>query len=248
MNIQIFSRIYFGSDKQGFDLIFDSGSSWVWVENKLCGNCANPNKFDHKRSSSFTQLVPTISSLHYGKGTVYGYNTKDEICLNKDSELGHGCMSDYLFKSVVYQESLNGLGGSGIVGLSPSSQHDKAQLFVPSLYEQGAIKKNMFSMFIDNLDETNSKIQIGGYDLNKYASSDITWHKLVDNNYWEFNFSNVTIGDHQLTPSTDIMMADTGTSLNMVPDHDFFAIYDMFFKDKFDCHVLKNTLYSCKCT
>lgn len=39
------SRVYFGSNKQGFDLIFDSGSSWVWVEHRLCRDCANPNKF-----------------------------------------------------------------------------------------------------------------------------------------------------------------------------------------------------------
>jgi hypothetical protein len=57
-------------------------------------------------------------------------------------------MSDYQFKSVVWQKDLEGLAGAGLIGLSPSS-YDGAQLFVPSLFKQGAIKKNMFSMFID---------------------------------------------------------------------------------------------------
>ena len=52
-NIQIFSRVYFGSNKQGFDLVFDSGSSWVWVEHDFCGNCANPNKFNSRESTTF---------------------------------------------------------------------------------------------------------------------------------------------------------------------------------------------------
>lgn len=58
-------------------------------------------------------------------------------------------MSDYTFKTVVWQKDLEGLAGAGLIGLSPSNQHAGAQLFVPSLFEQGAIKKNMFSMFID---------------------------------------------------------------------------------------------------
>ena len=58
-------------------------------------------------------------------------------------------MSDYLFRSVVYQQDLEGLAGAGLIGLSPYNQGEGAQLFVPSLFEQGAIKKNMFSMFID---------------------------------------------------------------------------------------------------
>jgi len=43
-------------------------------------------------------------------------------------------------------------------------------------------------------------------------------------------------------------MADTGTSLNMIPDHDFDRIYQAFFADKFRCRVLPNTLTGCDCT
>jgi len=32
-------------------------------------------------------------------------------------------MSDYLFKSIVYQEDLQGLAGAGLIGLAPSSQY-----------------------------------------------------------------------------------------------------------------------------
>jgi len=85
-------------------------------------------------------------------------------------------MNAYLFRSVVWQHDLEGLAGAGLIGLSPSNQAAGAQLFVPSLYEQGAIKKNMFSMFIDP--NNVSKIQIGGYDLNKYAKGPIKWYKI----------------------------------------------------------------------
>tara|TARA_B110000285_G_scaffold218030_1_gene267044 strand:+ start:43 stop:216 length:174 start_codon:yes stop_codon:yes gene_type:complete len=51
---------------------------------------------------------------------VLGYNTYDQVCLNEDSTIGHGCMSDFKFRSVVYQEKLEGLAGAGLIGLSPS--------------------------------------------------------------------------------------------------------------------------------
>ena len=51
---------------------------------------------------------------------VIGYDSKDDVCLMKDSELGDGCMTDYLFKNIVAQKDLKGLATAGIVGLSPS--------------------------------------------------------------------------------------------------------------------------------
>ena len=161
--------------------------------------------------------------------------------------MGNGCMADYKFKSIVHQEDLDGLAGSGIVGLSPSAAGMGAQLFVPSLYEQGAIKRNMFSMYIDHLGKS-SKILIGGYDLKKYASSDLKWYNIASPLFWEFTFNSPRMGDFELKTETTQMMADTGTSLNMLPEDDFQQIYDHFFKDKFKCHVLPNTLVSCDCT
>jgi len=63
---------------------------------------------------------------------VKGYDTTDQVCLNKDSTDGNGCMQDFKFKSVVEQKDLGGLAGAGLIGLSPNG--GEAQLFVPSLY------------------------------------------------------------------------------------------------------------------
>jgi len=149
----------------------------VWVGSDVCNNCANPNKFDFANSTTFKQLTPYISNLSYGMGSVWGFDTTDQVCLNEDSVIGNGCMADYLFKTVVEQKDLSGLAGAGLIGLSPSNQYSGAQLFVPSLYEQGAIKKNMFSMFIDQTDV--SMMQIGGYNLDKYAKGPLNWVDLT---------------------------------------------------------------------
>lgn len=154
-------------------------------------------------------------------------------------------MADYLLKSVVWQKDLNGLASSGLIGLSPSD-HGEAQLFVPSLFKQGAIKKNMFSMFIDQ--NGQSKIQIGGYDLKKYASSDIKWYPIVSETYWAMRMDrNVKMGDFTLVAEVDKIMGDTGTSLNMIHSRDFQKIKNHFFSNS-SCTVLPTTLTACECT
>lgn len=156
-------------------------------------------------------------------------------------------MEDYLFKAVVYQEDLGGLAGAGLVGLAPSSQYSGSQLFVPSLYEQGAIKKNMFAMYIDHNDQ--SKIQMGGYDLKKFAKpgSKLRWYPITTPMFWQIELTEVTMGGKKIETSVEYMMADTGTSLNMLPDKDFYAIQDAFLSEM-QCEVMANTLTSCECT
>lgn len=107
-------------------------------------------------------------------------------------------MRNYLFKRVTSQRDLKGLATSGIVGLSPSGQDSGAQLFIPSLYEQGAIRNNMFALYIDN--EKHSKIHMGGYDLDRYAIGPLNWHKLSSDSFWEMPLHYVRAGDLNFRP------------------------------------------------
>ena len=97
----------------------------------------------------------------------------------------------------------------------------------------------MFSMYIDQ--NATSKIQIGGYDEEKYAIEPIKWYPLSEQYYWKVNFGNVSIGNFTMNPSVNVIMADTGTSLNMISDDDFNAIYVGVLKVRFaNCFVSKN--------
>lgn len=44
-DIQIFSTVYFGSQREPHQLIFDTGSSWLWVQTPECKTCATTNDF-----------------------------------------------------------------------------------------------------------------------------------------------------------------------------------------------------------
>ena len=46
--------VYFGSDRQAFEMIFDTGSSWVWVQSADCRPCMkNDHKFSADASKSY---------------------------------------------------------------------------------------------------------------------------------------------------------------------------------------------------
>ena len=231
-DIQIHAKIFIGSQREEFNLIFDSGSAWVWVGSENCSNCARgQNKFSHSKSLSYKQRAQYLSTLKYGRGQVWGYDSTDQVCLNKESVIGNGCMADYLFKTVIKQKDLAGLGSSGIIGLAPSQGWEDAQMFVPSLFKSGAIKKNVFAMFIDQ-NEGSSTMQIGGYDLKKYARGPLRWHKINSPHWWQLKFDDVRVGDFTFKPSTDDIIVDSGASLNILPTSDYNAIVNHFLANK----------------
>lgn len=91
----------------------------------------------------------------------------------------------------------------------------------------------MFALYIDN--EKHSKIHMGGYDLDRYAIGPLNWHKLSSDSFWEMPLHWVRAGGLSFRPIVQRVMADSGTSLNLMPEHDFLRIYNHFFKDKFQC-------------
>lgn len=88
---------------------------------------------------------------------------------------------------------------------------------------------------------------MGGYSLKKYASGPINWHKLASPDFWQVEFGEVQMGNWKMKPSTNMAMADSGTSLNMMPDEDYYKIYNQFINGSFDCHTSPTTLDVCKC-
>ena len=74
-DVQIFTEIYVGSQKEKFKVIFDTGSDWIWIYSRVCENCPM-KKFDESQSESF-KFYNVIYDLHYGSGDVYGYISHD---------------------------------------------------------------------------------------------------------------------------------------------------------------------------
>jgi hypothetical protein len=78
-NAQYYGSIKVGTPPQEFQVVFDTGSSDLWIPSKACesesSNCYSKKKFDKSMSSSF-QNVPVGAmshfSIQYGSGPVSG--------------------------------------------------------------------------------------------------------------------------------------------------------------------------------
>lgn len=227
---------------QKLKLIFDSGSSWLWVQTTGCStsqstSCtASKVTYDPSASEFYDSNVDgeNTHSIKYGQGEIKGTIFKDRVCLDADA---NRCVTDYAVLGATWAKDLSNVKASGLVGMSPKNFESKADspLFIDLMYESGEIPSRMFSLYLTDYfstpdDASGSKIIIGGYSLDKYAKEgfDVTWNSLVNQYYWSVKLVSVKVNDTQGTGGTSdlatrssIAIVDSGTSYLLMPVEDF---------------------------
>lgn len=90
-NAQYYGTLKVGTPPQEFEVIFDTGSSDLWVPNLTCTsesmNCASKTTFDKTKSSSYTDVssgAKTVFDITYGSGEVRGAYGVDRVTLADD--------------------------------------------------------------------------------------------------------------------------------------------------------------------
>ena len=82
-NAQYYGSISIGTPPQSFEVIFDTGSSNLWVPKVGCTHCGNPffgtpkSKYDNVKSTSYTADGKDFEIM-YGSGSVSGYFSEDD--------------------------------------------------------------------------------------------------------------------------------------------------------------------------
>jgi len=81
-----------GTPVQTFSVVFDTGSSDIWVPGSSCTSCGRHNFFNPDNSSSYTASTDMVDSndrpvldfftLNYGSGAVRGRKVKETITLD----------------------------------------------------------------------------------------------------------------------------------------------------------------------
>ena len=90
-NAQYYGTLKVGTPPQEFEVIFDSGSSDLWVPSLTCSsksmNCASKTTFDKSKSSSYSDVssgAKTVFDIMYGSGEVRGTYGVDRVTLADD--------------------------------------------------------------------------------------------------------------------------------------------------------------------
>jgi len=103
-----------GTPPQTFQLIFDTGSSWLWVTSYVCSGCS-PHPFYPARSSTY-QSSGRIKHLQYGQGGCSGVVSYERVGIGR---VGEAQVSGQAF---ILVEDKGNFGGAGIDGLMVASK------------------------------------------------------------------------------------------------------------------------------
>jgi hypothetical protein len=81
-----------GTSQVALDVVYDTGSDWVVVEGKTCGNCEG-NTYDPSTSTASKQIGTKISKRNYGTASLWGTEYTDKVCINSNK----GCVNNFQY-------------------------------------------------------------------------------------------------------------------------------------------------------
>mmetsp|Transcript_3224 Transcript_3224/g.8702 ORF Transcript_3224/g.8702 Transcript_3224/m.8702 type:complete len:448 (-) Transcript_3224:67-1410(-) len=216
-NAQYFATVSIGTPPQSFQVIYDTGSSDLWVPRVGCTRCGLPfaskkNKYDENKSSTFQEDGQDFEIM-YGSGSVGGFFSKDSVTLTDDI-----VVEDQYFAQVT---DAGGLGVAyalgkfdGIFGLAFSSISVgfKTTVFENAIH-QNQVDQPIFAFYLGKENGRSGELTFGGYDSSKFEGT-LDYVKLNSATYWQIALDIVQAGDYKNAALGDEMTAivDSGTS------------------------------------
>jgi len=215
---QYWGQVKIGTPAKTFQVLFDTGSSNLWVPSKDCSNCkSSAAKYDPSESSSYKQNG-TAFKIQYGTGAMNGVVVHDVV------EIGSlSAEVDFAVATNEPGETFKMSKFDGILGLGwPSIAVDGITPVMQAMQAQGQLDAFEFGFYLQKqANKDTGKLTIGGYDQN--MAPNMQFVPLKKENYWLVNMDNLSFGG---TKSTTIVNAivDSGTSLIVGPPDDVKAI------------------------
>ena len=215
MDAQYFGEIGIGTPPQNFTVIFDTGSSNLWVPSSKCYfsiACYFHSRYKSSHSSTYNANGKP-ADIKYGTGQISGFFSEDHVTV------GDLVVKNQEFIEATSEPSLTFLLAKfdGILGLG--FQEISVGNAVPVWYNmvnQGLVKEPVFSFWLSRNSEDNlgGELVFGGMDT-KHFKGNHTYVPVTQKGYWQFDMGDVLIGDQTtgLCASGCSAIVDSGTSL-----------------------------------
>lgn len=208
--------IELGSPPQPFTVVFDTGSSNLWVPSTHCTSiaCFLHKRYDSSKSNSFIENG-TDFSIQYGTGALEGFISQDTLTLG-DISLPHQGFAEstkepgFAFAMARF-DGILGLGYDNIA----------VQHVVPPFYNminRELLDEPVFSFWLNDAGDQNDggEVVFGGTDPAHYQG-DITWAPVTRKGYWQIEMQDIKFDGEYVDLDPIGAAIDTGSSLLVAP-------------------------------
>jgi len=235
--------LYFGSQQEGVQVVYDTGSDWLTVESAQCRSCFGEN-FNEKKSESWKPADHSkIEEVEYLSGTIEGVTGTDKVCLSNDQN----CANDFEFFLIDYNQLLppDMDGVLGMCARGKVDDHENGPDYVDALKAADVITDTTFSFSLSKENE-QSYVDFGSpRDAAMSDPDDLKYLQLEDHFFWLGKFAGVRFGEedthaYAFEEAVEVVY-DSGSGMSLVPetmargffqklvaDHEFVQFMDVF--------------------
>ncbi|XP_011745175.2 cathepsin E [Macaca nemestrina] len=213
LDMEYFGTISVGSPPQNFTVIFDTGSSNLWVPSVYCTSpaCKTHTRFQPSQSSTYSQPGQSFS-IQYGTGSLSGIIGADQVSVEGLTVVGQQFGESVTEPGQTFVDA----EFDGILGLGyPSLAVGGVTPVFDNMMAQNLVDLPMFSVYMSSNPEggAGSELIFGGYDHSHFSGS-LNWVPVTKQGYWQIALDNIQVGGTVMFCSEGCQaIVDTGTSL-----------------------------------
>ncbi|GFN96192.1 cathepsin d [Plakobranchus ocellatus] len=217
---QVYGPITIGTPGQVFNVVFDTGSSDLWVPSVRCrhwrnGASQNHNTYDRKSSRTY-KSGGEYFNVTYQAGDVFGYLGKDIVTV-AGIRIENQTFGEAIYEADIFATTLpDGILGMGVSTLASSRQ--------PTVFEnmvnKGMLPAPVFSFYLSRGESAavGSVLTLGGTIPELYTGN-FTFVNMTLPRYWEIRMDGVELagGRGTFCKGGCDAIVDSGTALIVGP-------------------------------
>ncbi|XP_071993524.1 cathepsin E [Engystomops pustulosus] len=219
-DVEYFGQISIGTPPQVFTVVFDTGSSNLWVPSIYCTSpaCTEHSRYQPSLSSTY-QSDGQSFFIQYGTGNLTGVLGIDQVTVQ-----------GITVQKQVFAESVSEPGSTfqdanfdGILGLAyPSLAVDGCTPVFDNMIAQNVVELPLFGVYMnrDPNSQEGGELVFGGFDTSRF-SGQLNWVPVTVQGYWQIQVDSILVEGQEVFCSQGCQaIVDTGTSMITGPTTD----------------------------
>ncbi|KAJ2511113.1 hypothetical protein H4217_007543 [Coemansia sp. RSA 1939] len=189
-----YGYIGIGSPPQKFSVVFDTGSSNIWVPGQECSSsaCTEHRRFNQRSSATFHPTTQNIQ-IQYGTGFIAGNIAKETVqvagaVVLQNQSFAVTSTEDRTFE--LPRSQFDGLFGLGFTGGSEGG----VRAPVDTMVQENLLKEPLFGVkLLKDANQANGEITFGSYD--RSFGNRLSWIDVYGDFFWATTMEGIFYGN-----------------------------------------------------